>query len=223
MDAPSSSADALTSLTDYRRRMKSDVVVVMDEFDEAGRVAERTRGAVWRQPGTSIWIGEPTRGDKNQATWVPRPQLASDCEISGPTLTYAPGGHALWRLTIIDESHAGPTVEREAQPRQPRPSRATFNHLRERLGDLTETYNPRYRWFSNPGGPLFCWTTQADADGRYLSFAAEQVGSGARKGVSSLYRLAEDSVSRHKLRRDAKDRAIRQRDRYKAGEQSPWR
>jgi hypothetical protein len=117
MDAPSSSADSLTSLTDYRRRMKSDVVVVMDEFDEAGRVAERTRGAVWRQPGTSIWIGEPTRGDKNQATWVPRPQLASDCEISGPTLTYAPGGHALWRLTIIDESHAGPTVEREAQPR----------------------------------------------------------------------------------------------------------
>jgi hypothetical protein len=86
-----------------------------------------------------------------------------------------------------------------------------------------ERFNPRYRWFTNAGGPMFCWTTEADTDGRYLSFAVEQVGNGSRSGMSSFYELAEDSVSRHQLRRDAKGRALRMRELHKAGDRQPWR
>lgn len=222
MEPPRSSASALTSFADYRRRMRSGVVVVMDRFDDVGQVVERTEGATWRQPGTSLWIGEPTHGDENQATWVPLPQRASDCELSGPTLTYQPDGRPRWRVTIIDESDAEPAVERKPKQKHRRPDDHTFAHLRERLENLMGIRDPRYYWWTDNGGPLFCWTTKPGTDGRHVAFAAEQVGPGSHSGMSSSYRLTEDSVVRTSHRR-AKAQASRWLDEYKAGSRRPWR
>lgn len=235
MEPPASDAAPIRSLSDFERRLRQGVLVVFDSLDHLGRVRERRRGVVsqTRSRGWPHFLVRPTdstvpmptnESEAADGDWGAHyPQRSGDCALSGPAITYKPGGHARWRITIIDESNAGPAVERKHQPRHPRPSEATFENLRQHLEYLTERLDPRFRWFTNPRGPMFCWTTETDSDGRYLSFAAKQEGSGSRNGMSSLYELAEDSVSRHQLRRDAKARALRMLKLYQAGNPRPWR
>lgn len=95
---------------------------------------------------------------------------------------------------------------------------ALFGHSRE----------PRWRYFTGPDGVLYFWTTEPyDADapwqaGNYVSGAYVPRGKGARSGKASRWEVADDSISGHRLRKDAKARALRLYDRAKAGQRRPW-
>jgi hypothetical protein len=69
---------------------------------------------------------------------------------------------------------------------------------------------PRTRWFQRGRGPMFFWTTEPEAFGtRYLSGVCKPVGKGVRSGNAEEWELDPDSISRHRLRKDAKARALR--------------
>ncbi len=89
---------------------------------------------------------------------------------------------------------------------------------------------PRWRYFQRAGGPICFWTVERyDTDaghelaGRYVSGAYEPIGRGARSGRATSFRLANDSLGAHALRRDAKARALWLLRAWDAGERRPWR
>jgi hypothetical protein len=106
--------------------------------------------------------------------------------------------------------------------------------LRERLAEVSGR-EPRWRYFQRDGGPMFVWTVEPFGSGglldtsdpkrvgRYASLVYEPVGRGSRSGTASTFRLAEESESLHKLRRDAKARALRLFRAWQTGERRPWR
>lgn len=88
---------------------------------------------------------------------------------------------------------------------------------------------PRYRYFQRAGGPMFFWTVErydADADhehaGLYVSGVYEPIGRGSRSGAATRWQMAEDSLSGHRLRKDAKARALRLKRAHDAGDRRPW-
>lgn len=139
-------------------------------------------------------------------------------------MTHRPAGKFAWRLTLLTDSAlpVPPPVLRDRPPVSPRPDQASCDLVRAQLRLLTRRV-PNWRWFFNRGGTvLFCWTTQPADDGQYLSFALA-AHPRAKFAPRMAMTLAEDSVSRHRLRKDARDRAERLTERYKAGDLRPWR
>ena len=235
MAAPASSAAPLKSLADFERRLRPGVNVVLDWFDQLGQVKLRTRGTVERvreprDPYFRVRAHDSDDNGNRRGLGVRYPGSRGECELAGATVTVVDGWgesreRPVWRLTILDESSAGPLIEHKSAPRQrsPRPDEESFAHMDQRLKALTGRRRP-FRWWTPPGGgPLFCWTTQpAATPGRHLSFVAVQVGRGSRHGQSSSYRLVEDSVVRT-THRNAIKLAKETLARYNAGERQPWR
>ena len=224
-DPPPSSASPIRSLADFERRLRPDVVVVLDWLDPLGQVRRRTRGNVVAVDG-----GHPTPfavrdGERlNYISSGREPRSAYD--LSGATITLRPSASGGWRLTILDESSAGPPLEKRkaTRPITPNPSPAAMDRLQRRLLQLTGLRrSTRWRWWRNPGGPLFCWTTHPANDGSYFSFAWLPVGRGARAGRAADYELAEDSLYGSPLRREARERASLLLKQYRAGNRKPWR
>jgi hypothetical protein len=90
---------------------------------------------------------------------------------------------------------------------------------------------PRWRYFEAGGqhGVKCFWTVERYDDdaghehaGLYVSGVYVPVGPGSRSGKATRFELAEDSVSGHRLRKDAKARALRLHRALKAGERRPW-
>lgn len=89
---------------------------------------------------------------------------------------------------------------------------------------------PRYRyWQQHAGGAMFFWTVERYDDdaghehaGLYVSGVYVPVGPGSRSGKARTFKLAGDSVSGHRLRKDAKARALRLYRAHEAGEARPW-
>lgn len=91
---------------------------------------------------------------------------------------------------------------------------------------------PNWRYFEHkPTGMRFFWTTEpydagGDSDGRfggkYVSGVYVPIGRGARSGNASTLKLANDSLSSARLRKDAKARALRMLRARKAGVTRPW-
>jgi hypothetical protein len=79
---------------------------------------------------------------------------------------------------------------------------------------LHQTTMPRFRYFQMGDGPMFSWTTERIEE-RYASFV--HVSS---KG--DWWNLADDSISAHHLRKDAKARALRLYNAWLEGEARPW-
>jgi hypothetical protein len=116
---------------------------------------------------------------------------------------------------------------------QPEPN-DHLDRIRERLtGFLAELDGraPRWRYFRpRPGEPWFFWTTEPyDEDapehpGLYLSGAYVPGGRGARTTTRpERLSLAGDSVCGHRMRKDAKARALYLQNAYRAGRRRPWR
>lgn len=91
---------------------------------------------------------------------------------------------------------------------------------------------PRYRYFQHQGGAMFGWYVEAPTDmegqqiehaGRYCSFVYVPVGKGSRSGKATTFKYVPDSEGWHVLRKDAKARALRLYEAYKAGEKTPWK
>lgn len=74
---------------------------------------------------------------------------------------------------------------------------------------------PRFRYFQKRNGPMFSWTTER-MDGYYGSFVHVPDAKG------EWWTIDEDSISAHKLRKDAKARALRLFRAWEAGEEHPW-
>lgn len=66
---------------------------------------------------------------------------------------------------------------------------------------------PRWRYFTRKDGALCFWTTEKAGDGRYHS--GLYLPESKARSPRGTYRMEEDELSRHKFRRDAKDRALR--------------
>jgi hypothetical protein len=116
---------------------------------------------------------------------------------------------------------------------QPEPN-DHLDRIRERLtGFLAELDGraPRWRYFRpRPGEPWFFWTTERyDEDapehpGLYLPGAYVPGGRGARTTTRpERLSLAGDSVCGHRVRKDAKARALYLQNAYRAGRRRPWR
>lgn len=82
---------------------------------------------------------------------------------------------------------------------------------------------PRHRRFEAPdNGPLFFWTVEkADHKGhpfheRYISGVFKPVGKGSGSGSATEWEVDRELSSGHKLRRDAKARALRLYDEWVA-------
>jgi hypothetical protein len=67
---------------------------------------------------------------------------------------------------------------------------------------------PRFRYFQKGRGAMFCWTTER-VEGMYGSLVLRPVGAGSRSGKAEEWVCDEDSISSHKLRKDAKARALK--------------
>ena len=96
---------------------------------------------------------------------------------------------------------------------------ATFEDVRNDAGDLigfrfNEPDPPRFRYFQKKNGPMFSWTTEKVED-RYASFVHVPVSD-------VEWQLDDDSISAHKLRKDAKARALRLYRAWLDGEAKPW-
>lgn len=90
-----------------------------------------------------------------------------------------------------------------------------------RLYEMTFGRAPRFRYFQRKNGPMFCWTTET-VEGRYASMVYVPVGRGSRSGKAVQWRIADESISGHQLRRDAKARALRLYREFEAGDKHPW-
>jgi hypothetical protein len=101
----------------------------------------------------------------------------------------------------------------------------TFEPVRNDDGELIG-FNfaepaPRFRYFQTGRGPMFSWTTET-CEGKYVSFVHVPVGKGARSGKAEEWRLVDESISAHDLRKDAKARALRLFRAWQDGELRPW-
>lgn len=67
---------------------------------------------------------------------------------------------------------------------------------------------PRFRYFQRHNGPMFSWTVEK-IEGRYASFVHRPTGKGSRSGKAEIWKLDDDSIRDHALRKDAKARALR--------------
>lgn len=99
--------------------------------------------------------------------------------------------------------------------------RPVFNDEGRLIGLRDDEPPPRFRYFQSANGPMFSWTTEK-VEGLYASFVHVPVGHGSRSGSAEEWELVEDSISAHALRRDAKARALRLFEAWKAGEAKPW-
>lgn len=68
---------------------------------------------------------------------------------------------------------------------------------------------------------MFSWTTER-FEGLYASFVHVPAGQGSRSGKAREWIMDEDSISTHKLRKDAKARAVRLFKAWEAGDSRPW-
>jgi hypothetical protein len=64
---------------------------------------------------------------------------------------------------------------------------------------------PRYRYWTDPSGWRFCWTTERMGDGKFAAFIYKPVGPGSRSGKARTFKLAREVHL--KTRRAAKQRA----------------
>jgi hypothetical protein len=83
--------------------------------------------------------------------------------------------------------------------------------IRQRLEQLYGS-PPRYRYFQRGNGPMFFWTVEpvnANGKRRYQSGVYKPVGKGSRSGKAAVWEIDRDTTSAHKLRKDAKERALR--------------
>ena len=67
---------------------------------------------------------------------------------------------------------------------------------------------PRFRYFQKRNGPMFCWTTERFED-HFASMVFIPVGRGSRSDAANEWRIDEETLSAHTLRKDAKARALR--------------
>jgi len=82
---------------------------------------------------------------------------------------------------------------------------------------------PRFRYFQKRNGPMFSWTTER-FEGLFASMVHVPVGAGSRSDKAEEWELVEESIKAHTLRKDAKARALRLFEAWKAGEDwQPWR
>lgn len=84
---------------------------------------------------------------------------------------------------------------------------------------------PRFRYFQKGNGPMFSWTVERFDDGDlalYASFVHVPVGPGSRSGKAQEWRMVEESISGHELRKDAKARALSLYEAWLAGDPKPW-
>lgn len=85
----------------------------------------------------------------------------------------------------------------------------------ERMAAIAEANRPpRFRYFQKRNGPMFSWTTEK-FQGRYASFVHVPEGQ-------DWFWLDEDSISSHKLRKDAKARALKLYNAWLEGDSHPW-
>lgn len=77
---------------------------------------------------------------------------------------------------------------------------------------------PRFRYFQKGNGPMFSWTTER-FEGVFASMIHHPVGTGSRSGKAEEWRLDEESIRPHALRKDAKARALRLYEEWLAGEE----
>lgn len=68
---------------------------------------------------------------------------------------------------------------------------------------------PRWRYFAKGNGPMFYWTVEPDGTGKYQSGVYRPYGKGSRSGKATRWKLDDEAISRHALRKDAKARALR--------------
>lgn len=66
---------------------------------------------------------------------------------------------------------------------------------------------PGYRFWTDPHGVRFCWTTERLGDGKFAAFVYRPVGPGSRSGKARSYKLAREV--RLKTRKAAKARAAK--------------
>lgn len=64
---------------------------------------------------------------------------------------------------------------------------------------------PRYRYWTDPRGYRYGWTTERMGDGKFAAFVYRPVGKGARSGTARSFKVAREVHFR--TRRQAKDRA----------------
>ncbi len=64
---------------------------------------------------------------------------------------------------------------------------------------------PAYRYWTDPRGYRYCWTTERMSDGKYAAFTYRPVGKGSRSGKATRFKLAREVHFR--TRRAAKQRA----------------
>lgn len=81
----------------------------------------------------------------------------------------------------------------------------------------------RWSYWQDGAGPMFVYNTEpihtrygSPADGQYESAVFVPYGPGSRSGRATRFRELEDSRSAHVLRRDAKARALRLYQAWKA-------
>lgn len=86
---------------------------------------------------------------------------------------------------------------------------------------------PRYRYFQAGAGPMFGWYVEAPTEGQraglYASFAYRPVGPGSRSGKATRWEYVDEAESWHRLRRDARARALRLYREHQAGNSTPWK
>ena len=80
---------------------------------------------------------------------------------------------------------------------------------------------PRFRYFQSGAGPIFGWLTEP-LEGRFASMVWVPVGPGARSGRAEEWAMVEAATSVHRLRKDAKARALRLYRAHEAGDPRPW-
>ncbi len=80
-----------------------------------------------------------------------------------------------------------------------------LDKLAERFAEVEHLLRPgtdvRWAYFQLGDGPMFCWNTERLPDGSWESFVYEPDSDGG-------WTLAEGSVTSHRLRREAKARAV---------------
>ena len=86
--------------------------------------------------------------------------------------------------------------------------RAVSSRLHERQEAFVQLYAwTRWRYYRGAGNRHFCWTTERQEDGKFVSFIMAPTGRWAKSGGGQMEPI-RSSVRFHTRRTDAKDRAF---------------
>lgn len=52
--------------------------------------------------------------------------------------------------------------------------------------------DPSYRYWTDPRGWMYCWTTERMGDGKFAAFIYRPIGKGSRSGKTGTYKLVKE-------------------------------